>query len=227
MLLDFHSHSVLSDGTLTIEEMVAAADRRGYTAYAVTDHARGDNPHYRDVVSQVREEIDKLRPHTNLQLFAGVELTDFAPDRIAAAASAARLAGAEVVVVHGECPTLDVPSGTNSAAVRCSDVDILAHPGIILERDADEATMRGIYLELSARQGHCWSNGHVYATARKTGASVIVDSDAHEEAGLLSLPKVTTLIRGAGASELSLNQIVTQMAPLLLNKFVRRVAAKR
>jgi predicted metal-dependent phosphoesterase TrpH len=29
-LVDFHSHSTLSDGTLSIEEMVAAAQRRGY-----------------------------------------------------------------------------------------------------------------------------------------------------------------------------------------------------
>lgn len=186
MLIDLHSHSILSDGTLTIAEMVAAAERHGYEAYAVTDHAGGDDPHYLDVVAEVRYRIDQLRPHTPLRLFAGVELTDFEPSAITAAAESARDSGAEVVVVHGECPTLDVPQGTNAAAVRCAEVDILAHPGLLSEHDADEATTRGIYLELSARQGHCWSNGHVYQTARKAGASLIVDSDAHDKGCYLS-----------------------------------------
>jgi putative hydrolase len=222
VLIDLHSHSVLSDGTLPIEEMVAAADRHGYEAYAVTDHARGDDPHYLDIVSEVRRQVDQLRAETPMRLFAGVELTDFEPAEIAGAAESVRRFGAQVVVVHGECPTLEVPAGTDTAAVRCDEVDILAHPGLISERDADEATVRGIYLEISARQGHCWSNGHVYQTARKAGAFLLVDADAHEEAGLLSVPKVTALIRGAGASELSLNQIVNQMAPRLIAKLARR-----
>ena len=227
MLIDLHSHSVLSDGTLSIDEMVAAAERHGYAAYAVTDHATGNDPRYLDVVREVRSQIERLRSHTPMQLFAGVELTDFEPSTIAAAALAARGAGAQVIVVHGECPTLDVPAGTNAAAVRCNEVDILAHPGLLTERDADEATLRGIFLELSARQGHCWSNGHVYQTARKAGASIVVDSDAHEEGGLLSGPRVTALIRGAGASELSVNQIVNQMAPHLINRLARRHAPAR
>lgn len=38
MLIDVHSHTTLSDGTLSVEAMVAAAERRGYDLYAVTDH---------------------------------------------------------------------------------------------------------------------------------------------------------------------------------------------
>ena len=224
MLIDLHSHSILSDGTLPIEEMVAAAERHCYEAYAVTDHAFGDDPHYLDTVSEVRRQIDQLRSDTPMRLFAGVELTDFEPEDIAGAAETVRRFGAQVVVVHGECPTLVVPAGTNAAAVRCGEVDILAHPGLLTERDADEATSRGVYLEISARQGHCWSNGHVYQTARKAGAFLLVDSDAHEEAGLLSVPKVSALIRGAGSSELTLNQIVNQMAPRLVARLARRYA---
>ena len=60
MLVDFHSHSALSDGTLSVEEMVAAAERRGYQAYAVTDHARNGDPAYCDVVEAVAEGNDAL-----------------------------------------------------------------------------------------------------------------------------------------------------------------------
>jgi hypothetical protein len=44
------------------------------------------------------------------------------------------------------------------------------------------------------------------------------------EAGLLSVLRVSALIRGARASELSLNQIVNQMAPRLIAKLARRLA---
>lgn len=225
MLIDLHSHSTLSDGTLSIEAMVAAAERRGYGAYAITDHARASDPGYRDVVAEVRYQIDRLRPHTHMTLFAGVELTDFAPESIPPVAEEVRQYGAQVVVVHGECLSLDVAPGTNAAAVRSPGVDILAHPGLLAERDADEAARHGIYLEISARQGANWGNGHVFRTAQKAGALMIVDSDAHDEAGLLSAPKVRALIRGAGGSELTVRRMTTQLAPALVEKLTRRFAA--
>src|SRR5690606_32713809 len=36
---DLHTHTDLTDGVAPLEEMVAAAARRGYAYYAVTDHA--------------------------------------------------------------------------------------------------------------------------------------------------------------------------------------------
>ena len=222
MLIDLHSHSTLSDGTLSIEEMVAAAERRGYEAFAMTDHARGGDVAYRDVVAEVRTQIDRLRPETRIRLFAGVELTDFEPELIPQVAVEVRRYGAQVVVVHGECLSLSVAPGTNAAAVRCSAVDILAHPGLISEQDADEAARYGIYLELSARQGANWSNGHVYKMARIAGAPIIVNSDAHDEAGLLSAPKAEALVRGAGASELSLYQVRNQMAAAMYARLAQR-----
>jgi histidinol phosphatase-like PHP family hydrolase len=227
MLVDFHSHSTLSDGTLSIEEMVAAAQRRGYDALALTDHARAGDPAYREVVVAVREEIDRLRRHTEMPLFAGVELTDFEPERIPQVAEEVRRFGAQVVVVHGECLSLGVAPGTNAAAVRSPGVDILAHPGLLDPADADEAARHGIYLEVSARQGACWGNGHVYQVARRAGAPLIVDSDAHDEAGLLSDPKATALLRGAGASELSTQAVRIHMAQTLLEKLLRRYALVR
>jgi histidinol phosphatase-like PHP family hydrolase len=225
VLIDLHSHSTLSDGTLSIEEMIAAAERRGYDAYAITDHARGDDPGYRDVVREVAAEINRLRPHTRVRLFAGVELTDFQPHEIARVATEVRELGAQVVVVHGECLSLSVAPGTNAAAVRCRHVDVLGHPGLITERDAVEAMRNGIFLEISARQGANWANGHVYKTARLTGALVTVDSDAHGEAELLSMPKVAALLRGAGGTEYTVRQVTERMAPLLFDRLTRSVAA--
>lgn len=226
MLVDFHSHSTLSDGALSIEEMVAAAERRGYTALAVTDHANADDTAYRDVVIAVRDAVDRLRFQTSLYLFAGVELSNFAPDLIPSVAEEVRRHGAEVVVIHGECVTMDVLPGTNAAAVRASGVDILGHPGLLTEADADAATRGGVYVELSARQGHCYGNGHVYATARKASTPVIIDSDAHDEDGLLTERKAMDVLQGAGASQLFVKRYTESLAPALLRRFIERYAER-
>jgi len=224
MLVDLHSHSTVSDGTLTIEAMVAAAEQRGYDAYAVTDHAMGGLNNHRDMAAAVRSEIDRLSRHTCVQLFAGVELSDYPPDRIDRAARDARDAGAQVIVVHGECVSMKVEPGTNSAAVRSLDVDILAHPGLLSEEDAVEARRHDVYIELSARQGHCLANGHVYQVVRLAGARVVVDSDAHDAEGLLSTEKVAAVVCGAGASLLYLTRVREQYAPGIIQKVLRRPA---
>jgi putative hydrolase len=125
------------------------------------------------------------------------------------------------VVVHGECLSLTVAPGTDAAAVRSPHVDILGHPGLIAERDAGEAARNGIFLEISARQGANWANGHVYNAARMTGALLAVNSDAHSEAELLSGPKVAALIRGAGGSDFGGQQVTDLMAPMLFHRLTR------
>lgn len=224
MLVDFHSHTTLSDGTLSVEEMVGAAERRGYDAYAITDHVHGTGPTYQDQVRTLRDEINRLAAQTSMHLFTGVELTDIEPDEIPRAAEEVRRMGAQVVVVHGECVTMAVAPGTNAAAVRSPGVDILAHPGLVSPEDAATAARHGIYLELSARAGHAYANGHVYRAARRAGAQLIVDSDSHDEAGMLSAAKVSAIVRGAGASDAFLALVRDAMAASLLQKLLRRYA---
>lgn len=222
MLIDLHSHSTLSDGTRSIEDMVLAAQERGYTAYAITDHVRGGDPSTWDVLVAVRDEIQYLRTQTPMRLFVGTELTDFGPEAIPGAARRARALGAEVVVVHGECVSLNVYPGTNAAAARCEEVDILGHPGLITLEDATEARRHGVHLELSAILGASYANGHVCWAARYTGAGVVVNSDAHDERGLLSHRKLEGLVRGSGAPDAYLHEIRAVMAHELINKIVCR-----
>jgi len=99
--------------------------------------------------------------------------------------------GAKLVIVHGETLLEPVPPGTNRAALE-ADVDILAHPGLIKE---------GIYLEISARKGHCLANGRVAFLARKYGAKLIIGSDAHAPEDLLTLSEAEKILLGAGLSE--------------------------
>ncbi len=105
-----------------------------------------------------------------------------------------------LIVVHGETLVEPVAPGTNRAALE-ADIDILSHPGLITREEAALARKRGIFLELSARKGHCLANGHVAQLAREVGASLIVNTDAHAPGDLITREQAEQVARGAGLSD--------------------------
>ena len=109
----------------------------------------------------------------------GVEITHVPKEDIARLAREARKLGAKVVNVHGETVSEPVEPGTNLAAVRSPDVDVLAHPGLITDDEARIAAANGVLLEVSARRSHAYANGHVVRVAQRAGASLVLNSDAH------------------------------------------------
>jgi histidinol phosphatase-like PHP family hydrolase len=102
--------------------------------------------------------------------------------------------------VHGETLVEPVPSGTNLAAINAA-VDILAHPGLITEEEAELATGKGVYLEITTRRGHAFSNGHVVQMARKFKANLILNNDAHAPADFVSSKMATSIARAAGLTD--------------------------
>ena len=67
---------------------------------------------------------------------------------------------------------------TNWAAVN-SDIDILAHPGLLSPREAGRAAGKGIFLEITSHPGHAYTNGHVATVGRAAQASLLINSDSH------------------------------------------------
>ena len=199
MLFDFHTHTFLSDGVLSPIELMRRAVANGYTAMAVTDHA-GINDQER-VLDILVKECAEATENMGITAVPGVELTHVPPHRIAEAARRAKANGARIVLVHGETIKEPVAKGTNRAALECPDVDILVHPGMITEEEADIARQAGIYLELSARAGHSLTNGHVARTAMAVGASLVVDSDSHAPGDLLTEELARQIVIGAGLTE--------------------------
>jgi putative hydrolase len=197
--VDLHTHSLLSDGVLLPSEMLRRAEAMGYGALAVTDHVDASN------LEQTIEALLRLfregASGFGLTFLPGVEITHVPPQRIAALARRARLLGARLVVVHGETPVEPVAPGTNRAAVECREVDILAHPGFITAEEAALATANGIALEISARGGHCLTNGHVAQTARLAGARLVVNTDTHTPSDMLDLARARLVALGAGLTE--------------------------
>jgi histidinol phosphatase-like PHP family hydrolase len=104
------------------------------------------------------------------------------------------------VIVHGETIAEPVAKGTNRAAIDAG-ADILAHPGLISESDVRAAKDKNVLLEITARKGHCLTNGHVARLAEKIGTKTIINTDTHAPGDLIDDEFAKQVIRGAGLNE--------------------------
>ncbi len=194
-MIDLHTHTTFSDGELIPAELARRAKVAGYQAVAMTDHADASN------IFLILENTARLaRPyglHGGIDLLVGVELTHVPPPLIPDLVQVARLNGAEIVVAHGETIVEPVDIGTNLAAIEAG-VDVLAHPGLITDEAARLAAERGVLLEITTRKGHSLTNGHVLAQARKFGARLVIDNDAHAPGDFVSRDLRRRIAQGAG-----------------------------
>ena len=198
-MYDFHTHTFLSDGVLTPIELIRRAHVIGYRVMAITDHVGPGNVEF--ILKTLKKECDAANRRWDILALPGVEITHCPKDEIDSLAREARAMGAKVVNVHGETIMEPVEPGTNLAAVSSHHVDILAHPGLITPHDAALAASNGVFLEVSARRGHGFANGHVVKIARDAGAAMVLDSDAHEPGDLLTRDFAMNVARGAGLSD--------------------------
>ena len=197
---EFHSHSIFSDGSLLPAALVREAEVRGNIGLAITDHVDASN------IEEVLKGLTKFERDTRGQLpikfFPGAEVSYVAPKYLPDYCRKARRLGAKVIVVHGESPSEQVYPGTNHAAVKEKGlVDILAHPGNIVEEDAILAAQNGVYLEITARRGHKEGNRHVAEMARRYGAKLVVDTDCHKEDDLITQEQAFALCKEAGLTD--------------------------
>ena len=213
-MIDFHTHSLLSDGILLPSELVRYAEIMGYSAIGITDHI--DFSNYDFVAKRIVKVVEKINKFANVIVLPGVEITHVPPDLIPDLAKKVRKFGVKIVIVHGETIAEPVAPNTNKMAVR-SEIDILAHPGLISHEDAKIARENNIFLEISARKGHCLTNGHVFKIAEEVGAKLIINSDAHSPEDLISEDMARKILLGAGADEEKVLEIF-QNAEELLNK---------
>ncbi|WFS61045.1 histidinol phosphate phosphatase domain-containing protein [Pseudodesulfovibrio thermohalotolerans] len=194
-MIDLHTHTIFSDGELIPAELVRRAEVIGYKALCMTDHA--DEATMYHALENVLRFVKKHGHFFDINVLAGVELTHVPPALIDEMTRAARQSGAQVVVVHGETPVEPVAPGTNLAAIEAG-VDVLAHPGLITDEEVRLAAERGVALEITTRGGHSYTNGHVAALARKHGAKLVVNNDAHAPRDLVGEELRRTIALGAG-----------------------------
>lgn len=196
MRYEFHSHTFLSDGELHPIEHIRRAHHAGHNAIAITDHVGVSD--VERVLSVLTKECAAAMEDWKIIALPGVEITHVPPRRIAAVAKAARKAGAKIVVVHGETVNEPVVKGTNAAAVQCPDVDVLAHPGFLTDRDCYRAIQNGVFIELTAKKPHGYTNGHVARVIERNAAPFLVNGDVHSPEQFVSEATAKTVALGAG-----------------------------
>jgi len=196
--VDFHTHTVLSDGLLLPAALVYEAAEKEHEAIAITDHVDASN--LEEVLFSLNKFIKDQGPSLPIKVFPGVEISYVDPSLIEKYAVLARELGAKVIIVHGESPVEPaVPKGTNSTALKLKGlVDILAHPGWITEEDTIRAKVNNIYLELSARAGHEKGNRHVAKIAQQFKAQLLVNTDSHNEKDLITQKQAYQIAMAAG-----------------------------
>ncbi len=197
-LYDFHTHSFFSDGALLPMELIRRAQVNGYTAFAITDHASASN--IEPLIDSVRRDCDLAWEEWGFCVLPGVELTHCPPQSIARLAAQAKALGAKIVVIHGETLVEPVPPGTNRASVECPDVDVLGHPGLLTEAEAELARENSVFLEITSRRGHCLGNGNTVVLGRAAGARFLINSDTHSPGDLHTEAFARTVALGAGLS---------------------------
>ncbi len=212
---DFHAHTYLTDGRVSATDMWTSSRALGHRALAITDHIGIEDP--TPLLRHLLQEAEAW-VGTDLTTIVGVEITKAPPGRIAEVARRARKLGAEIVIVHGETVAEVVPEGTNHAAIASGEVDLLAHPGLLSEKDAELAARNGVILEVTGRKAHCYTNGHVARLALEAGATVVVDSDAHAPDELLTRAVAERVARGAGLRTADVLKAIESAPQSLLKK---------
>jgi len=216
-MIDLHTHSFFSDGSLIPSELVFRAKNKGYEAIAITDHVDMSNLNF--VISHIVKVSSILTSEYKIEVIPGAELTYVPPNLISRVAEECRVLGAKIILVHGETPVESVPSGTNRAAL-ASRIDILSHPGKISGEEVDLAKEKNVLLEITSRKGHSLTNQHVGNLAKKRGAKLIFNTDAHEPEDLITDQEALEVVNKAGMAKEDL-ELMFENARSLIGKALK------
>ena len=200
----FHNHTTYSDGSATLDEMVAAAKALGYRYIGISDHSQSAfyaNGLKEDRIREQHAAIDALRTRTSgIAIFKGIEadiLVDGAmdyPDDV--------LARFDFVIgsVHSR---FSLPEEEQTArvirALANPYVTMLGHPTgrlllsregyqIDMKRVIDAAKQYGKIVEINANPHRLDLDWRLCRYAKEQGVRVSINPDAHATEGLEDVP---------------------------------------
>jgi len=211
-MIDLHTHSLFSDGELLPSELVRRLEDMEYSCVAITDHVDSSNLDF--VIPRLVKVARDLNQRQSVKVIPGVEITHVHPEFMESFVGQSREFGARIILVHGETIVEPVAKGTNRAAI-LSGVDILAHPGLITVENIKMAAGRGVSLEISARHGHCLTNGHVARLAKEFGAKLVLNSDAHSPYDLMTRQFAQMIAQGSGLGKNALEEMLGHSRDLI------------
>lgn len=231
---DLHTHTDLTDGVASLEDMVAAAHAQGYSYYAVTDHAP-DLAMQRMTLEKALRQRERLRRlqrrYPDMLLLHGTEL-NIAPDG-SVDWPAEVLAGFDVCVasVHSHF-TQSREEMTRRFVAACENphVHIIGHPttrriGRRPPVDADWETVfraaarTGTAMEIDSFPDRSDLPSDLARPARHHGVRFSIDSDAH------AVPHLANRRFGVGVAQrawLTADDVINTWPPDRLLAFLGR-----
>ena len=213
---DLHTHTTLSDGRNTLEEMAQAAQARGYSYMAITDHSAshgfGDNV----TAERLRERIEEIREWNaakrGLRLLAGSEVNigldgslDYPEDLLVELDWV-------IASVHTSFSISEERMTTRIiAAIENPHVDCIGHlTGRLIGRREPYAVDVGAVVTAAAKAGTMLEiNGNPNRRdlreenaklAAEAGVMIVLNTDAHGIETLDNMSYAVIVARGAGLS---------------------------
>ncbi|HUC07279.1 MAG TPA: DNA polymerase/3'-5' exonuclease PolX [Solirubrobacterales bacterium] len=192
---DLHSHTTLSDGRNTLEEMAEAGRERGYAYMAITDHSAshgfGDHVTAERLWERIDEVADWNKGKRGFRLLAGSEVNigldgslDYPEDLLAALDWV-------VASVHTSF-AISAPEMTARvlAAIDNPHVDCIGHLtgrligrrepyGIDVEAIAEAAARNGTMIEINGNPNRRDLSEQHARLARDAGVTIVLNTDAH------------------------------------------------
>jgi DNA polymerase (family X) len=192
---DLHSHTTLSDGRNTLEEMAAAGRDRGYSYMAITDHSASHGFGDHVTAERLWQRIEEVRAWNEgargFRLLAGSEINigmdgslDYPDDLVEALDWV-------VASVHTSFAISEKAMTERVlAAIENPHVDCIGHLtgrligrrepyGIDVEAVAEAAARTGTMLEINGNPNRRDLSEHHARLAAEAGTTIVLNTDAH------------------------------------------------
>ena len=192
---DVHMHTVATDGKCTIEEMIGAAQARGYKYMAITEHSKNlafafglDEKKALAHAKKVKKAAEKFE---GIRVFTGIEVDILADGTLDLADDC--LAQLDVVIgsVHSAF-NQDAPQMTDRLlkAISNPHLGAIGHPTgrILLRRDAyafdmeavlNAARQNKVVMELNAYPDRLDLCDRHLRMAKERGVKIVINTDSH------------------------------------------------
>jgi DNA polymerase (family X) len=196
----FHNHTTRSDGTASLEEMVAAARERGYEYIGISDHSQ--SAFYAqglktDALADQEREVRKVQEKfPDIRVFWGIESDILADGSLDYDRSVLERFDFVIASVHSRFGMdRDTMTERILEAVRNPCTRFLGHVTgrlllgrkgyeVDLERVIAEAASHDVAIEINANPARLDIDWRWGPELRRRGTKVSVNPDAHETAGL-------------------------------------------
>lgn len=190
---DLHMHSQWSDGRYTIEEMTKACQQRGYQYLAICDHSKSlqvANGLSVERLKRQAEEIDRLNQKLEITVLKGIEV-DVLEDGLDYDNQVLEELDLVVASIHRKYNNSSTTIMERIfRALENPYVDILGHPtgrlvlkrlpyGVEMERLIKKAVETNTILEINSAPKRLDLNAEHAKLAKRLGAKVVINTDAH------------------------------------------------